>query len=99
MIATRENLPVVLLRRRLSLARFALGTNTGIRRIVAGEGGELTGGDREDQETSMLALHLLQSALVHLTTPARPTRPRRAHLGQPTTRIDRERTAEAAATP
>ncbi len=35
---------------------------------LAGKDGELTGADREDQETSMLALHLLQSALVHLNT-------------------------------
>ncbi|MDQ6777246.1 MAG: transposase [Actinomycetota bacterium] len=34
-IATRENLPRELLRRRLLLALFALGTNMGIRRIVA----------------------------------------------------------------
>ncbi len=32
-----------------------------------GKDAELTG-DREDQETSMLALHLLQAALVHLNT-------------------------------
>jgi TnpA family transposase len=36
--------------------------------IFYGKDGELTGPDREDQETSMLALHLLQSALVHLNT-------------------------------
>jgi TnpA family transposase len=30
--------------------------------------GELAGADREDQEVSMLALHLLQSALVHVNT-------------------------------
>jgi len=29
---------------------------------------ELTGPDRETQEISMLALHLLQSALVHINT-------------------------------
>jgi Tn3 transposase DDE domain-containing protein len=29
---------------------------------------ELAGADREDQEVSMLALHLLQSALVHVNT-------------------------------
>ena len=29
---------------------------------------ELTGADRENQENSMLALHLLQSALVHVNT-------------------------------
>jgi TnpA family transposase len=36
--------------------------------IFYGKDGELTGADREDQETSMFALHLLQSALVHLNT-------------------------------
>lgn len=36
--------------------------------IFYGKDGELTGADREDQEISMLALHLLQSALVHLNT-------------------------------
>ena len=33
-----------------------------------GKDGDLTGADREDQEVSMLALHLLQSALVHVNT-------------------------------
>jgi TnpA family transposase len=33
-----------------------------------GKDSELTGADREHQEVSMLALHLLQSALVHLNT-------------------------------
>jgi hypothetical protein len=36
--------------------------------LFYGKDGELTGADREHQETSMLALHLLQSALVHLNT-------------------------------
>ena len=31
-----------------------------------GKGGDLTGPDREHAEVSMLALHLLQSALVHV---------------------------------
>ena len=94
--------------------------------IFYGKDGELTGADREDQETSMLALHLLQSALVHLNTLlvqhvlAEPTWTSRLtdddrrgltplfwsninpygtfHLDM-TTRIDLERTAEAAATP
>ena len=35
--------------------------------VFYGKDAELTG-DREDQETSMLALHLLQAALVHLNT-------------------------------
>lgn len=90
-----------------------------------GKDGELTGADRDDQETSMLALHLLQSALVHLNTllvqrvladPAWASRltddDRRGltplfwsninpygtfHLDM-TTRIDLERTPQAAAT-
>ena len=33
-----------------------------------GKDSELTGPDRETQEISMLALHLLQSALVHINT-------------------------------
>ncbi|MCX4672367.1 transposase [Streptomyces sp. NBC_01381] len=33
-----------------------------------GKDGALTGPDREHSETSMLALHLLQSALVHINT-------------------------------
>ena len=33
-----------------------------------GKGGDLTGPDREHAEVSMLALHLLQAALVHLNT-------------------------------
>jgi TnpA family transposase len=36
--------------------------------IFYGKDAELTGADREDQEISMLALHLLQSALVLLNT-------------------------------
>jgi TnpA family transposase len=36
--------------------------------IFYGKDGELTGADREDQETSVLALHVLQSALVYLNT-------------------------------
>jgi Tn3 transposase DDE domain-containing protein len=36
--------------------------------IFYGKDGDLTGPDREDAETSMLALHLLQSALVHVNT-------------------------------
>ena len=34
-----------------------------------GKDSELTGADRESQEVSMLALHLLQSTLVHINTP------------------------------
>ena len=36
--------------------------------IFYGKGGDLTGPDREHAEVSMLALHLLQSALVHVNT-------------------------------
>ncbi|MGH9223222.1 MAG: Tn3 family transposase, partial [Acidimicrobiales bacterium] len=36
--------------------------------LFFGKDGELTGSDREHQEVSMLALHLLQSALVHVNT-------------------------------
>ena len=36
--------------------------------IFYGKDSELTGADREHQEVSMLALHLLQSALVHVNT-------------------------------
>jgi TnpA family transposase len=36
--------------------------------IFYGKDGDLTGPDREHQQVSMLALHLLQSALVHLNT-------------------------------
>ena len=35
---------------------------------LSGKNSELTGPDREDTETSMLALHLLQSAIVHINT-------------------------------
>ncbi len=36
--------------------------------IFYGKDGDLTGSDREHAEVSMLALHLLQSALVHVNT-------------------------------
>jgi hypothetical protein len=36
--------------------------------IFYGKDSELTGADRESQEVSMLALHLLQSTLVHINT-------------------------------
>ena len=36
--------------------------------VFYGKDGDLTGPDREHQEISMLALHLLQSALVHINT-------------------------------
>jgi TnpA family transposase len=36
--------------------------------IFYGKDSELTGADREHQEISVLALHLLQSALVHVNT-------------------------------
>ena len=36
--------------------------------VFYGKNSELTGSDRENQEVSVLALHLLQSALVHVNT-------------------------------
>jgi TnpA family transposase len=42
--------------------------NSGNTVIFYGKDGELTGADREHAEVSMLALHLLQSALVHINT-------------------------------
>ena len=36
--------------------------------VIFGKDGDLTGADREHAEVSMLALHLLQSALVHINT-------------------------------
>jgi len=48
-----------------NVARAAWNSANGF--VFYGKDAELTG-DREDQETSMLALHLLQAALVHLNT-------------------------------
>ncbi len=42
--------------------------NSGNTVIFYGKDGDLTGADREHAEVSMLALHLLQSALVHINT-------------------------------
>ena len=42
--------------------------NSGNKDIYYGKGGDLTGPDREHAEVSMLALHLLQAALVHVNT-------------------------------
>ena len=42
--------------------------NSGNGVVFYGKDGDLTGPDRETAETSMLALHLLQSALVHVNT-------------------------------
>ncbi len=42
--------------------------NSGNEVIRYGNDGDLTGPDREHTEVSMLALHLLQSALVHVNT-------------------------------
>jgi hypothetical protein len=36
--------------------------------LFYGKSGELTGSDKENQEVSVLALHLLQAALVHVNT-------------------------------
>ncbi|MER7442826.1 Tn3 family transposase [Micromonospora avicenniae] len=42
--------------------------NSANRDLFYGKDGDLTGSDKESQEISMLALHLLQSALVHVNT-------------------------------
>lgn len=42
--------------------------NSGNTVIFYGKDGDLTGPDREHAEASMLVLHLLQSALVHMNT-------------------------------
>jgi TnpA family transposase len=42
--------------------------NSGNGIVFYGKDGDLTGPDREHSETSMLSLHLLQSALVHINT-------------------------------
>ncbi len=42
--------------------------NSGNAALCYGKQGDLTGPDREHQEVTMLALHLLQAALVHLNT-------------------------------
>jgi len=42
--------------------------NSGNGALFYGKDGDLVGSDREHQEVSMLALHLLQSALMHLNT-------------------------------
>lgn len=42
--------------------------NSGNGFVYYGKDGDLTGADREHAEVSMLALHLLQSALVHVNT-------------------------------
>ncbi|MEU9059680.1 Tn3 family transposase [Streptomyces sp. NPDC048430] len=52
-------------------ARGCRWSRTGTARTTTcfyGKDGELTGKDKEGQEISMLALHLLQSALVHVNT-------------------------------
>ncbi|WP_241779806.1 transposase [Streptomyces natalensis] len=42
--------------------------NSANKDVFYGKDGDLTGEDRESMEVSMLALHLLQSALVHVNT-------------------------------
>ena len=58
--------------------------NSGNTVLFYGKDGDLTGPDREHAETSMLALHLLQSALVHVNTlllqQSWPNRPGRSKL-------------------
>ncbi|MCL6732361.1 Tn3 family transposase [Streptomyces neyagawaensis] len=51
-----------------------------------GKDGAPTGPDKEHAETSMLALHVFQSVLVHVNTPAAPARSRRTGMGQETRR-------------
>ncbi|AGJ59555.1 transposase (plasmid) [Streptomyces sp. PAMC 26508] len=48
--------------------------------LFYGKDGDLTGSAKESQEVSMLALHLLQSALVHVTPPAPPGHPRQGEM-------------------
>jgi TnpA family transposase len=56
-------------RREVHEARQVVETwNSGIDFIFYGKDSELTGDDREDQEISMLAMHLLQSSLVLINT-------------------------------
>ncbi|MEU4359147.1 Tn3 family transposase [Streptomyces virginiae] len=42
--------------------------NSANKDLFYGKDGDLAGADRESQEVSMLALHVLQSALVHSPT-------------------------------
>jgi hypothetical protein len=73
-IATRENLPPELLRRRLLLALFALGTNMGIRRIVAtGDHGETESALRRVRRTHITRENLRRAItrLVNETFAAR----------------------------
>ena len=57
------------LRREVHEGRQVVETWNGANEVVFyGKSGELTGSDRENQEVSVLALHLLQSALVHVNT-------------------------------
>ena len=51
--------------------------------IFYGKDSELTGADRETQEVSMLAMHLLQSALVLINTLLVQERARRPRMGRP----------------
>lgn len=64
-----EYLAFEALRREIHEGRQVVETwNSANAMLFYGKSGELTGSDREAQETSVLALHLLQSALVHLNT-------------------------------
>lgn len=57
------------LRREIHEGRQVIETwNSANEVIFYGKNSELTGADRENQEVSVLALHLLQSALVHVNT-------------------------------
>lgn len=57
------------LRREIHEGRQVVETWNGANGMVFyGKSGDLTGSDKENQEVSVLALHLLQSALVHVNT-------------------------------
>ena len=57
------------LRREIHEGRQVIETwNSANEVIFYGKNSELTGSDKESQEVSMLSLHLLQSALVHVNT-------------------------------
>jgi TnpA family transposase len=57
------------LRREVHEGRQVVETWNGANEVVFyGKSGEFTGPDKENQEASVLALHLLQSALVHVNT-------------------------------
>ncbi len=52
--------------------------NSANKNLFYGKDGDLVGQDKESQEISMLALHLLRSALVHVNTLLVAAGPRRS---------------------